>query len=183
VSNVHVEPEWLEALRRNSGLALDEEGRWRFGAGFVENERVSELFSAGLAVREDGEVTVTVGAMWAYVRCAGPAFLVRTMRRDASGAVVFGLAGGRELGVDAIAGVGWGPDERLYLWLDGAALGAPGTGARPALVSRVVHQALIAGLDDVDGRLTLAIAGRRFEVRRLSERPGPASALPGVGAA
>ena len=183
MSEVEVEPEWLEALRRNSGLALDAEGRWRFASGFVENERVAEMFHRGVAVREDGEVTLTVGHMWAYVKCDGPAFFVRAVRSSsaegrASGPVVE-LAGGREVGLEG-ATFGWGPDERLYLWVQGLN-GVDG----PALLLRTAHQALLAGLQDADESgegegLSLIVAGRSFEVVRIAQRPGPATPRPGL---
>lgn len=157
---------WLEALRRNSGLALDPEGRWRYGTGFVENERVAELFHAGLAVRPDGEVTLTVGRMWAYVKCEGPAFFVRSVRgRDVE------LLGGRTLALGAEAVFGWGPDERLYLWVKDQP---------PAKVLRTPHQALVAGLEEVGGaarpggaRLVCRVGDLAIPVLRLSESPGP----------
>lgn len=171
---------WLEALRRNSGLALDPEGRWRYGTGFVENERVAELFHAGLAVRPDGEVTLTVGKMWAYVKCEGPAFFVRSVR----GREVALLGGGtRSLGVDAV--FGWGPDERLYLWVGGQP---------PAKVLRTPHQALVAGVyevgdvgevDETDvgsgsgsGRLVCRVGDLEIPVVKLAERPGPNTPRP-----
>jgi hypothetical protein len=194
-----VEPEWLEALRRNSGLALDAEGRWRYAAGFVENERVSEMFHQGVAVRPDGEVTLTVGKMWAYVKCEGPAFFVRAVKKagadgDAAGPLgaqypqhpqhavdpqhpqhpqqrVVELAGGREI---ALAGAtfGWGPDERLYVWLQGV--------DGPALLLRTPHQGLLAGLEEkTGGGLRLIAAGESFDVVRIPERPGPAAPRPG----
>ena len=170
------EPERLEALRRNSGLALDAEGRWRYASGFVENERVSEMFHRGVAVRRDGEVTLSVGKMWAYVKCEGPAFFVRAVRKaGADGDKVVGavveLAGGREV---ALAGAtfGWGPDERLYVWLHGV--------DGPALLLRSAHQGLLAGLEEsAGGGLRLIAGGESFEVARIPARPCPAAPRPG----
>lgn len=163
---------WLEALRRNSGLALDPEGRWRYGTGFVENERVAELFHAGLAVRPDGEVTLTVGRMWAYVKCEGPALFARAVRgREVE------LLGGRTLTLTERSVLGWGPDERLYLWAGG--------GEAPVKVLRTPHQALVAGLDELgggagtgDSRLVCRVGDLEIPVLRLAERPGPNTSPP-----
>ncbi len=180
-----VEPEWLEALRRNSGLALDAEGRWHYASGFVENERVSEMFHRGVAVRPDGEVTLSVGKMWAYVKCEGPAFFVRSIRNAEADEdegplpqhaqhpqhAVVELAGGRKVGL-AGATFGWGPDERLYVWLHGV--------DGPALLLRSAHQGLLAGLEESAGDgLCLIVAGTSFDVARIPERPGPAAPRPG----
>lgn len=163
---------WLEALRRNSGLALDPEGRWRYGAGFVENERVAELFHAGLAVRPDGEVTLTVGKMWAYVKCEGPASFVRSVRgREVA------LLGGRTLELTADSVFGWGPDERLYLWVGGGP---------PAKVLRTPHQALVAGLEEVReadvgphaGALVCRVGDLAIPVVKLAQAPGPNTPAP-----
>lgn len=155
---------WLEHLRRSSGLAIDPEGRWRYGTGFVENDRVAELFHAGVAVREDGEVTLTVGRMWAYVRCEGPARFVRAVRDGA-----FELLGGAKWPLVG-AVFGWGPDERLYVWT---------TDGGPARVLRVPHQALIAGLEeDPEGRLVLTVGDRAVPVVRLGTIPGAAAPRP-----
>lgn len=159
---------WLEALRRNSGLALDPEGRWRYGTGFVENDRVSELFHQGLAVREDGEVTLTVGRMWAYVKCEGPALFVRAVRGR-----TFELLGGRTFEASADTVFGWGPDDRLYLWVDRA--------AGPARVLRAPHQALsvgLVGLEGTGGGLRCRLEGLEIPVQMLAAVPGPSSPAP-----
>lgn len=163
---------WLEALRRNSGLALDPEGRWRYGTGFVENERVAELFHAGVAVRPDGEVTLSVGKMWAYVKCEGPAFFARSVRGHE-----VALLGGRTLVLTAGSVFGWGPDERLYLW----AAGEP-----PVKVLRAPHQVLVAGLEEVPeagvgpgrGSLVCRVGDLAIPVVALERAPGPNTPAP-----
>jgi len=148
-----MDPEKLEALRRNSGLALTVDGMWMWGTRPVENPRVQAMFHRGVAVRDDGEVTLSVGHMWAYVACPGPAFFIAGIAWAASGDAttagpVLRLLGEREVPLfDAnepppIAA--WGPDERLYLWV--SAVGGV------AICLRDAHQALAARLaDGVDG--------------------------------
>jgi hypothetical protein len=161
------EPSWLEAMRRGSGLSLDDEGRWRFGAGFVENERVAELFHQGLERRADGEVILRVGGMWCYVKCSGP---MRFVRRFDWRQEVAELFGGRMVSLSG-AVAGWGPDSRLYLWFDGV--------EGPALCSRTAHQDAISRFVEVDERLAIAFGeGKRCTVEALEEVPRAGSPRP-----
>jgi len=159
---------WLETLRRNSGLALDPEGRWRYGAGFVENERVAEMFHGGVVVRPDGEVTLTVGRMWAYVKCEGPARFVRGVRGRQ-----LELLGGGALDLDTHSVAGWGPDDRLYLWVDEGG---------PLKVLRAPHMAFVAQLETQPppehDRLVLRCAGLEIPVITIAQVPGPRGAAP-----
>jgi hypothetical protein len=138
------------------------------------------MFHRGVAVREDGDVTLAVGRMWCYVRALGPAFFVRAVHLGDDAGPRARLLGEREL---ALAGsvAGWGPDERLYLWFPGL--------AGPAICLREAHQALAACVvpeddaataDQGDGaRLALALAGdRRIPLVRLAAIPGAATAPP-----
>ena len=158
-----MDPERLEALRRNSGLALTKEGVWTWGTGFVENPRVQAMFHAGVAVREDGEVILSVGGMWAYIKVEVTAFFVRNV----TDGIVY-LCGGRELPVAALKVAGWGPDERLYLWLEGL--------SGPALCQRDIHQRLVDHISDDGAALTLG--DRRVPLVALATIPGPNGLAP-----
>ncbi len=162
-----LEPAWLEALRRGSGLALDSEGRWRFGTGFVENERVQELFHRGLERRADGEIVLRVGAMWCYVKSDGPILFVRRFNWEHGTAE---LLGGRAAPLSgAIAG--WGPDSRLYLWFEGV--------EGPAACLRTAHQDATARLSDDEKGVAIALKhGERCVVVMLSQAPGAGSPRP-----
>ncbi|MCA9518166.1 MAG: hypothetical protein KC635_24680, partial [Myxococcales bacterium] len=107
----------LEALRRNSGLSLSDEGVFSFHGSEVPNPRVQALFHRGLAVRDDGEVTLSIGGKWAYVAVA-------TVARFVSGlAARAGQLEARFLGdvIRAVAPDAFaiGPDDRVYAWFDG----------------------------------------------------------------
>lgn len=164
-----MDPETLEKLRRSSGLALTKEGVWTWGTGFVENPRVQTMFHAGVAVRDDGEVTLSVGHMWAYVKAEVTAFFIRSIGLGASAAGdaapgdagVVSLLGDRALPIAALRVAGWGPDERLYLWLDGL--------SGPAICLRDIHQRLINQMGD-DGR-ELTVGDRRVPLVMLPTIP------------
>jgi hypothetical protein len=91
--------------------------------------------------------------MWAYITSAGPVFFVRAAHGLGTTAPSVRLLGGRELPLASSASAaeqavaGWGPDERLYLWLEG--LGGP------AICLREAHQALVARLEERAGGLVL----------------------------
>lgn len=192
------EPPWLEAMRRKSGLALTADGQWTWGGHVAENTRVQALFHRGVAVRDDGEVTLHVGKMWTYVKCLGPAYFLRAVRIEGGqGDRVLGrFLGDREL---ALAGAvaGWGPDDRLYLWVDGL----PG----PAIALREAHQTLLDGVQEgPDGELAIvfprsagaadptegearalasasgAADDRAIPLKMLATIPGPRAPRPGI---
>lgn len=131
-------PEALEALRRRSGVALTADGELLYLGRPIANERVVELFNRGLDVREDGEVTLTVGRFWCYPDVAGVARFVRRIRPDPDGGVAT-LASGHELPLAGSA-IGYGPDDRFYVWFEGV--------RGPARVLREAHQALIGLVAD-----------------------------------
>lgn len=150
-----MEPEWLEALRRNSGLALSRDGVWTWGGRQVENPRVQDLFHQGVRVRDDGEVTLSVGRMWAYVESEGPIYFIRAVHSLGSSGASCRLLGGRVLpllsGVEGRppTAAGWGPDERLYLWLAGL--------DGPAICLREAHQILSSRIVELEDRPALAL--------------------------
>ncbi len=194
-----MDPERLEAIRRNSGLALTADGIWMWGTRPVENPRVQAMFHRGVDVRPDGEVTLSVGQMWAYVACPGPAFFVQTVGRKASdgdsptaGAdPMLRLLGEREVPLFAEAHplpvAGWGADERLYLWVHGV--------GGVAICLRDAHQALTERLEEGPDGLDLLFEGsgsvvgsepgsggttgdRRIRVVMLAAIPSPGAPRP-----
>ncbi len=162
-----MDAETLERLRRNSGLRLDREGTFHFQDAPVPNPRVQRLFHEGLAVRDDGEVVLHVGEMWAYVGCDGVARFVDGVRffRDR---LALRLRDGREVEADA-RHLAIGPDERFYVW---ATVDGP-----PAVLSRPAHQQVAGRLTaDDDGRLLLELASGLVAIRALAAAPGPSTA-------
>jgi|GEM_PF-1864445 len=168
-----MDPEKLEALRRNSGLALTRDGVWMWGTQLVENPRVQAMFHRGVGVRADGEVTLSIGHMWAYVACPGPAFFVAALtHREGDAGSTLRLLGDREVPLFAGGGAqpvaGWGPDERLYLWVDGIGGEVGGGQGRVAICLRDAHQTFAARLQDGPEGLELVMGSGDA----TGERPG-----------
>ncbi|MEZ4269815.1 MAG: hypothetical protein R3F39_25940 [Myxococcota bacterium] len=160
-----MEPSHLEMLRRQSGLALNRDGAFIYRGALVDNPRVQALFHQGLAVRPDGDVTLTVGAQWAYVACEGVALFVDGLEAE-SGALVLRLRGRTPVRCSE-PHIAFGPDDRVYVWSARDSL--------PAILTRACHGRLVeqidAGSDDVPrlrlGEITLPVAS-------LLRAPGPA---------
>lgn len=152
----------LEALRRRSGIAVSRDGELTYLGRPVANDRVVELFHRGLDVRADGEVTLSVGRFWCYPEVAGVARFVCRIRATEAGGVAT-LASGHELPLAGSA-IGYGPDDRFYVWLEGL--------VGPAIVLREAHQVLVGLMaDDPDD--AVAAVGTLGEIPRPGElRPG-----------
>lgn len=71
------EPEWLQALRENSRIRLDREGRFWHEDVLVEHPKVAALFHRGLGRAPDGRPTLTVGPTWCYIEAEDTLYLVR----------------------------------------------------------------------------------------------------------
>lgn len=170
------EPEWLEALRRNSGLSLTRDGVWMYGALPVESPRVQAMFHQGVAVRDDGEVTLSVGRMWAYVKTDGPAFFVRAVIGLDGRPAAMRLLGDREAPLASASIAGWGPDDRLYLWLSGLA-----PREVPAVCLREAHQVLAAHVEERERGHVLALGDLTLPLVMLAEIPAAAAARPASG--
>ncbi len=166
-----IPPEVLDALRRNSGIGLAPDGGFTLHGAPVANPRVQALFHRGLAVRPDGDVVLTVGARWCYVSCAGVARFVVSVRLTAAGLVARLEGGAVRTARHPI--VGYGPDDRLYLWLTPE--------DPPALLLRAAHQDLLARVGD---DMTIAIpAGGAIRVHTLTAVPGPSTPPPTAASA
>jgi hypothetical protein len=168
--------EALERMRRNSGLSL-EGGEFRYQGAPLQNDRVAELFYRGLAVRDDGAVTLTVGRWWCYVASEGPAFVVERFGRGDDGARVARLRGGVALGLGGGALAYVQPQDRFVLWLRG--LGGP------ALLERAAHEVALTALMR-DGEAWLEAGGEGaiwldalgVPCVLMDAAPGPATQAP-----
>ena len=80
-------PDELDALRRNSKLRIDKEGRWWLDRHLVENERVQTLFHKCLSKDDATErLMLTVGTQWAYVQTVDDtAWFISRVQVDATG--------------------------------------------------------------------------------------------------
>ncbi|MDP6945484.1 MAG: hypothetical protein QF464_15150 [Myxococcota bacterium] len=156
-------------MRRNSGLRVDGDGCFFFHDRPVENPRVQRLFHQHLAVREDGEVTLTVGSQWAYVACETVARFVEAISLE-GGRLKARLRGGEQVVADAPQ-LGFAPDGRCYVWLS--------AGAPPAVLTRSAHQALVSLLVERSDRLVLPVTPAPSAVVTLACAPGPGTSWSG----
>ncbi|MFT7581837.1 MAG: hypothetical protein ACI9MR_003515 [Myxococcota bacterium] len=162
-----LDPAVLEALRRNSGVHVTRDGVFEFHGRPVDNTRVRALFHSGLVVRDDGEVILTVGAMWAYVTCDSAARFVRALD-DRDGVLTSRLLDGTMLTTDAPV-VAYGPDDRFYLWLDAT--------EHPAIALREAHQ-FLASRGQEGGAIKLG--GAEWPIHMLEAVPTPRMSRPGL---
>ena len=160
-----MDPEILEALRRNSGLRLDSEGQFHLRDRIVENTRVQTFFHERLTVRPDGEVILTVGSQWAYVACDTVARFVESLSNDAEWLHVRFRHGAQE--VSASPRLGFGPDNRCYLWL--------ASDSSPAVLLRAAHQSLVSVLEARGDQLVLPMKAGDLPVAILPAVPSPDS--------
>ena len=84
-----MDPQQLEALRRNAGFELDREGQLHHRGQPVEHPGVRSALLGGLTVNEAGEAVLEVpqvdgSVQWAYVRCEGTPFVAQAARLDAT---------------------------------------------------------------------------------------------------
>jgi hypothetical protein len=159
-----MDAEALEFLRRHSGLRLTAEGVFTFQGDVVPNPRVQTLFHGCLGIRDDGDVTLTVGAQWAFVQCDGVARFVDHL--DVAGRALVVTVRGQGTERCAEPTLAYGPDERFYLWADESAY--------PAVLARVAHQQLAGILaSQVEGDLALPVSGSRLTIEHLEMAPKP----------
>lgn len=133
----------------------------------LENPRVRRMFHAGLAVRADGEVTLTVGRQWAYVRCEGVARFADALS-VAEGRLTLRLRG-EALVVCRAPAVAFGPDGRVCVW--------PAPEEPPVQLGRAAHAQLAELLVDTAQGPALPLGDDTIEVRVLARSPGPADPL------
>lgn len=72
-----MDPETLERLRRESGLAIDEEGRFLHRGEPITHRRTLEVLWGSLERAPDGRYLVRVGRESAWVRLADAPYAVR----------------------------------------------------------------------------------------------------------
>ena len=158
-----MDAEALEFIRRNSGLTLDAQGRFHSAGVRVANDRVQALFHRNLAVRENGDVTLTLGEVWAYVNTETVARFVTALHRNED-LLSISYLDGRSVEADDPR-ICAGPDNRLYLWE------APG--AYPSVLLRSAHSALAELLEEREQRIGFQLGEKWVVVAELEKSPGP----------
>jgi hypothetical protein len=163
-----VDAQALELLRRNSGLSLDGDGTFFFKGEIVPNPRVQQLFHRGLDIRPSGEVTLSLGKVWAYVKTAGVARFVTSLVKNDRWVEIH-LQDGVALKSECPRVV-MGPANRFYLWEE--------ADSYPAILLRRAHHELATLLEErVVGSTVeygFTLAEHWIGVRASECSPGPA---------
>lgn len=168
-----ISPDELEALRRNSGIALSSDGVWRYRDARVPHPRVQELFHRGLELRADGQIILNVGKYWCYVTCESVArFVDGITLRPAEGTFSARLKGGFKVVAERPPRIAFDPDSRLFVWLPGQPV---------AVLTQQAHNAIIGHMDVSDqGQLELALGRVSWPVASLSATPEPDATFAGL---
>jgi uncharacterized protein len=153
------DPDLLERLRGESGLAVDAEGRFLHHGEPITHARTLEVLWRSLAPAPDGRWRVTIGRESAYVAVDETPWVVRGVRVEGVPArrITLLLAGGREAPLRP---------ETLRVAGDGVLRGDLPDGT--ARFSRAGHLALGALLEEDppgSGTFVLPLDGRRHPVR------------------
>jgi len=157
-------PDALEYLRRNSGLSLDSDGVFYSMGQKVPNDRVQQLFHDGISVLDSGDVTLTLGKVWAYVEPRTVARFVTAVKRDEASLEISMINGVCSKVTNPR--VGMGPDNRFYLWEH--------ENMHPAILLRRAHHELAELLEERDGDIGFVLGKNWVLVEELSRSPGPA---------
>jgi hypothetical protein len=84
--SVALEPDLLEALRSQSGLSIDDEGRFRHRGEPITHARTLEVLWSSLERREDGRYLVRIGRESGYVQVEDDApYAVRGVTLEPTG--------------------------------------------------------------------------------------------------
>jgi hypothetical protein len=155
----------LEALREQSGLRLDREGRFWHRGGLVEHARTLAVLHQGLHRAPDGRWATRIGREWGYVEVEDAALWVRRIEPD--GARLRGqLASGAWVAIDP-ATLALGEGDSLYVRVNG----------ERARLTRAAQLSLSAYLIEESGSFSLDLSGARYLIGRDAgpepRRPAP----------
>jgi uncharacterized protein len=143
----------LELLRAQSGLSIDDEGRFRHRGELVTHARTLEALWRSLERRPDGRWQVRVGKEIGFVDVSDAPFGVHGARLEPD-RVMLHLTDGS---VEELA------PEGLRLGGDGV-LRCTVKGGHPARFGRAAQAALAPLLEEEGGRYRLRIGGRAWPV-------------------
>src|SRR5260370_10275908 len=145
-----MDPALLQRLREQSGLRLDQEGRFWHRGGLIEHARTLAVLHQGIHRAPDGRWATRIGKEWAYLEVEDAALFVR--RIDGNRAQ---LASGEWAEIESLAS---GADDALYARVHGerARLTRP---AQPSLADELPEEA---------GGFVPDLAGERPPLRRAA---------------
>jgi hypothetical protein len=154
-----LDPRVLEALREQSGLSIDLDGRFRHRGELVTHGRTLEALWSSLRPTDDGRYEVEIGRERAYVRVEDAPYAVRGIALEPQGPVAH-LSDGSAEPLDATT---------LAVDAEGVLHARVKGGAHRARFTRSAQVALgLALVEDRDAPAgyALELAGERHPVRR-----------------
>lgn len=151
-----MDPAMLEKLRRNSGLAVDREGRVHHEGQVMTHAGVADTFASGLDVNEAGEAIVRIGRQWAYVRCERTPFVVVRVQ-PGEGMLALTLNTGERLEIPA-------QDVQLHLEADRDLYVRIHAGRHEARFGRTAWAKIADLLEERDGRLWLPLGQAQVRI-------------------
>ena len=154
----------LEAMREQSGLRLDREGRFWHRDGLVEHARTLAVLHQGLHRAPNGRWATRIGREWGYVEVEDAARWIRRIEPDGA-RLRAQLASGAWVTVDP-ASLALGADDALYARVEG----------ERARLTRAAQASLADLLREDAGSFFLQLGGMRSPVGRDS---GPEAVRPG----
>ena len=144
----------LEAMREQSGLRLDAEGRFWHRGGLVEHARTLGVLHQGLHRAENGRWATRIGKEWGYVEVDDAALFVRRIEPD-----------GARLRAQLASGA-WVPVEPGSLIAGAGDVLYARTGGERARLTRAAQLSLADLLREESGAFFLELAGVRHSIGR-----------------
>ena len=165
-----MDPALLKALREQSGLRLDREGRFWHRGGLVEHARTLAVLHQGIHRADDGRWATRIGKEWGYLEVEDAALWIRRVEPGSTppasgevpgawpasdGAARAQLASGEWVEFDP-ATLASGDDDALYIRVRG----------ERARLTRAAQLALSDALHEEPGGFSLELSGRRYRIGR-----------------
>ena len=143
-----MDPALLQKLREQSGLRLDQEGRFWHRGGLIEHARTLAVLHQGIHRAPDGRWATRIGKEWGYLEVEDAALFVR--RIDGTRAQ---LASGEWAEIESLAS---GAGDALYARVRG----------ERARLTRAAQLSLADELREEAGGFVVDLAGKRYPIGR-----------------
>src|SRR5260370_8033652 len=147
-----MDPALLQRLREQSGLRLDQEGRFWHRGGLIEHARTLAVLHQGIHGARGGRWGTRMGKEWGYLEVEGAALFVRRI-----GGTRAQLASGEWAEIESLAS---GAGDALYARVRG----------ERARLTRAAQLSLADELREEAGGFLVDLAGKRYPI---AHRAGP----------
>src|SRR5260370_23164074 len=143
-----MDPALLQRLREQSGLRLDQEGRFWHRGGLIEHARTLAVLHQGIHRAADGRWATRIGKEWGYLEVEDAALFVRRIEGTRAQ-----LASGEWAEIESLAS---GAGDALYARVRG----------ERARLTRAAQLSLADELREEAGGFVADLAGRRHPIGR-----------------